>query len=43
MNEIKKNGKKWVYWLVLGIVLITFYKILDKFPDILEGVKKYDK
>ena len=43
MNEIKKNGKKWVYWLVLGIVLITFYKILDKFPDVLEGVKGFLK
>ncbi|MBR3254932.1 MAG: AI-2E family transporter [Clostridia bacterium] len=41
MNEIKKNGKKWVYWLILGIVLITFYKILDKFPDILEAVKNF--
>ena len=43
MNEIKKNGKKWGYWLILGIVLITFYKVLDKFPDILEAVKGFLK
>ena len=31
MNEIKKNGKKWFYWFILGVAIITFYKILEQF------------
>lgn len=41
MNEIKKNGKKWFYWLILGIALISFYKLLDNFPDIMNGIKGF--
>lgn len=41
MKEIKKNGKKWFYWLTLGIVLITFYKLLDNFPGIMETIKSF--
>ena len=41
MNEIKKNGKKWFYWFVLGVAIISFYKLLDNFPDIIGAVKKF--
>lgn len=41
MNELKKNGKKWFYWLSLGIAIITFYKILDNFSDIVGELKNF--
>lgn len=41
MNEIKKNGKKWFYWFVLGVAIITFYKLLDNFPDIMNAIKNF--
>lgn len=41
MNEIKKNGKKWFYWFILGVAIIAFYKLLDNFGDIMEGVKDF--
>ena len=41
MNEIKKNGKKWFYWFVLGVAIITFYKLLDNFPDIMDAIKNF--
>ncbi|MBR3002704.1 MAG: AI-2E family transporter [Clostridia bacterium] len=41
MNEIKRNGKKWFYWFVLGVAIITFYKLLDNFGDIMESVKGF--
>ena len=41
MNEIKKNGKKWFYWFILGVAIITFYKLLDNFPDIMGVVKDF--
>lgn len=41
MNEIKKNGKKWFYWLLLGIVLISFYKLLDNFTDITDAIGNF--
>ncbi len=43
MNEIKKNGKKWSYWFILGIAIITFYKLLDNFPDIMGAIKNFFK
>ena len=43
MNEIKKNGKKWFYWFVLGVAIITFYKLLDNFPNIVEGIINFLK
>lgn len=41
MNEIKKNGKKWLYWFVLGVAIISFYKLLDNFPDIMGAVSRF--
>lgn len=41
MNEIKKNGKKWFYWFMLGVAIIAFYKLLDSFPDIMEAFKGF--
>lgn len=41
MNEIKNNWKKWTYWFVLGIAIITFYKLLDNFPDVMGGIKNF--
>lgn len=41
MNEIKKNGKKWSYWFILGVAIIAFYKLLDNFPDIMNGFKNF--
>lgn len=38
MNVIKKNGKKWFYWFILGVAIITFYKLLDNFPEIMDGI-----
>ena len=43
MNEIKKNGKKWFYWFVLGVAIISFYKLLDKFPEIMQGIVNFLK
>lgn len=41
MNEIKRNGKKWFYWFALGIVIVSFYKLLDNFPEIMSAVGKF--
>ena len=43
MNEIKKNGKKWFYWFILGVAIITFYKLLDNFPEIMKGIVDFLK
>ena len=43
MNEIKKNGKKWFYWFILGVAIITFYKVLDNFPEIMNAFKNFLK
>lgn len=43
MNEIKRNGKKWFYWFVLGVAIITFYKLLDNFPEIIGGIVDFLK
>lgn len=41
MNEIKNHGKKWFYWLLLGIALIIVYKALDNFTDIMTGIQTF--
>ena len=43
MNEIKHNWKKWVYWFILGIAIITFYKVLDNFDVISAIVSNFFK
>lgn len=43
MNEIKKNGKKWIYWFMLGVAIIAFYKLLDNFPQIMQGIGDFLK
>ena len=41
MNEIKHNWKKWVYWFILGVAIITFYKLLDNFSQISNIVSNF--
>ena len=41
MNEIKNNGKKWMYWFWLGIAIIAVYKLLDNFQDIMGVVQNF--
>ena len=43
MNEIKNNGKKWMYWFWLGVAIIAVYKLLDNFPDIMLTIKNFLK
>lgn len=41
MKEIKMNWKKWVFWFILGIAIITFYKILDNIDSISEAFSNF--
>lgn len=41
MDEIKNHGKKWIYWLTMGIILIVVYKILDQLPNVTEGIGNF--
>ena len=41
MNEIKANGKKWLYWFTLGIALICIYKILDNYQQVMGVVNTF--
>lgn len=41
MNEIKHNLKKWIYWFILGISIISFYKLLDNFGIITSTIGKF--
>ncbi len=41
MNEIKNHGKKWLYWFLLGVAIITVYKLFDNFGDIMGIVAKF--
>ena len=41
MNEIKNHGKKWLYWFLLGVAIITVYKLFDNFGDIMGAVAKF--
>ena len=41
MNEIKHNLKKWIYWFILGISIISFYKLLDNFGIITSAIGKF--
>ena len=41
MNEIKNHGKKWLYWFLLGVAIITVYKLFDNFGDIMGVISKF--
>ncbi len=41
MNQMKEHGKKWIYWLFLGIILIVIYKALDNFNDVMGVINKF--
>ncbi len=38
MNELKHNGKKLFYWIMLGTALIIIYKAIDQLPNIAEAI-----
>lgn len=40
MKEVKNHWKKWVYYFLLGVAIITVYKALDNFGSILDSLKK---
>lgn len=41
MNEIKNNFKKWIFWFVFAIGVISIYKLLDNFGTITSGIKEF--
>ncbi len=41
MNEIKNHGRKWLYWFLLGVAIITVYKLFDNFGDIMGVISKF--
>ena len=41
MNEVKKHWKKWLYWFLFAIAVITVYKTLDNFNDIMNFINKF--
>lgn len=36
MEKEKKSWKKWIYWFLFSVAVITVYKTLDNFTDIME-------
>ena len=38
MNELKHNGKKLFYWIMIGTALIIIYKAIDQLPNIAEAI-----
>ena len=43
VKEIKDHGKKFFYWLTLGIILIVVYKILDDITGIASAISGFFK
>ena len=41
MNEVKKHWTKWLYWFIYAVAVITVYKTLDSFGEILDFVNKF--
>ena len=41
MNEIKKQWAKWLYWFLFAVAVITVYKTLDSFGEILDFIKHF--
>lgn len=41
MSEMKNRGRKWLYWLALGIAIIVVYKLLDNFGQVMGVVTKF--
>lgn len=41
MNEIKSNFKKWMFWFVFAIGVISIYKLLDNFGTIAGAIGEF--
>ena len=41
MNEIKSNLKKWMFWFVFAIGVISIYKLLDNFGTITSAIGEF--
>ena len=41
MNEVKRHWTKWLYWFVFAVAVITVYKTLDSFGEILNFINKF--
>ena len=41
MEELKNHGKKWFYWVSIGIAIIVVYKVLDQLTNITEAVGNF--
>lgn len=41
MNEIKNNLKKWMFWFVFAIGVISIYKLLDNFGTITSAIVEF--
>lgn len=41
MKEVKKHWTKWLYWFIYAVAVITVYKTLDSFGEILDFVNKF--
>lgn len=41
MEEMKNHGKKWLYWLALGTVLIVIYKLLDNLGNVVGTIGNF--
>lgn len=40
MEEKKKGLSKWLYWFILGVAIISVYKLLDNFGTITQWLKE---
>lgn len=41
VKGFKEQGRKWLYWFMLGVAIIVVYKALDNFPDVMHVVTKF--
>ena len=41
MNEVKRHWTKWIYWFLFAVAVITVYKTLDSFGEILDFINKF--
>ena len=43
MNEVKKHWAKWLYWYIFAVAVISVYKTLDSFGDIINFINGFFK
>ena len=41
MNEVKRHWTKWLYWFAFAVSVITVYKTVDSFGEILSFINKF--